>query len=110
MDAIWTIEHRLWLDGADAYGEHMAPECIMAVGPMGLLQGEAIVEGLRGAPRWSSVTMDNRTEATLGNVLVIGYVAEGRRDGAEPYRALCTSSYAQTTTGWKIVQHQQTPI
>ena len=111
MDDIWTTERRLWLDGADAYAELMAPHCVMAFGPMGVLQDGAIIDSLRKAPRWSDVTMQDRVLAQPNeSVAVLAYAAEGRRDGAEPYRALCTSTYIRMGDTWRIAQHQQTPL
>jgi hypothetical protein len=30
------------------------------------------------------------------------------RDGAEPYRCYCTSTYRVDAKQWKLIQHQQT--
>ncbi len=111
MDELWTTEHRLWLDGAGAYGELMAPRCVMAFGPMGILEDDAIVESLRGAPRWTQVEMADQVLAQpTPDVAVLAYRAQARRDGAEPYAALCTSTYLRIGEGWRIAQHQQTPL
>jgi hypothetical protein len=40
--------------------------------------------------------------------MVLGYGADGRRDGAEPYLAFCASTYRRDLETWKLIQHQQT--
>jgi hypothetical protein len=111
MDDLWTIEHRLWLDGAEAYGELLAPRCVMAFGPMGILEDRAIVESLRGVPRWTTVEMAGQVLAQpTPDIAVLAYRAQARRDGAEPYAALCTSTYLRIGGRWRIAQHQQTPL
>lgn len=42
------------------------------------------------------------------DVAVLAYRANGRRDGAEPYQAICTSVLLRTAKGWQTVQHRQT--
>ena len=111
MDDIWKMERRLWLEGIEAYADLMAPECVMAFGPMGVLEGQAIIDSLRDAPRWSDVVMSAQVlKHPSGDVAVLAYQAEGNRDAASPYRALCTSTYLRLDSGWRIVQHQQTPL
>jgi len=110
MDPIWTTERRLWLEGADAYADLMAPRCIMAFAAMGVLEDAAIVESLRGAPRWAAINMTQQVMAEPAeDVIILAYTAQARRDGAEPYSALCTSTYLRLDGQWRIAQHQQTP-
>lgn len=105
----WKMEERLWLDGVTAYAEILDPKCLMAFPGMGVLQVDGILEGLEGAARWASVTMTDRTISRAGDaVVVLGYTAEGQREGAQPYRCFCTSTYRAVGEGWKLVQHQQT--
>ena len=53
-----------------------------------------IFESLRGAPRRASVeTTDRAIGRPSDAVVVLGYTAEGCRDGAASYRCLCTSTY-----------------
>ena len=107
----WDLELRLWLEGADAFADSMAHEAIMAFGPTGILANGEIVESLRSAPRWSEIDMTEKMQSRpLAGVSVLGYRARARRDGAEPYEALCTSTYVLVDGYWWIIQHQQTPI
>jgi hypothetical protein len=111
MDDIWNTEHRLWLEGADAYADLIASQCVMAFAPMGILRDGAIVDSLREAPRWSEVEMSDQVLAQPSDgAIVLAYRARARRDGAEPYTALCTSTYIRADGAWRIAQHQQTPL
>lgn len=111
MDDIWSIERRLWLEGAEAYDECMAPDCVMAFAGIGVLRGPAILESLREAPRWQDVVVSEQVEARpTDEAAVIAYVAEASRGEGKPYRALCTSTYVLADQRWTIAQHQQTPI
>lgn len=112
MHEVWRIERSLWLDGPSAYEAHLADECIMAFGPMGILKRQEIIASLNGAPRWTTVDMTRTTLVTPGDsiAIVIAYQAEAHRDGSTPYRALCTSTYLVLGGVVKLAQHQQTPL
>ena len=43
-------------------------------------------------------------------LIVLAYRACGRREGAEPYQAWCSSSYRLVDGRWRLFQHQQTPV
>ncbi|WMT92694.1 nuclear transport factor 2 family protein [Pelagibacterium sp. H642] len=105
----WKTEIRLWLEGISAYDELLDPSCLMAFPGIGVLNVPAIIEGLKGAPRWTDVKMSDRVITRAGDaVVVLGYTAEGKRENAHPYRCFCTSTYRAEGLHWKLVQHQQT--
>ena len=105
----WALEERFWLEGSGVYDALLDPECLMAFPGMGVMRAADILDSLKGVPRWSSVEMAGRMIGRPGDaVLVLGYAAEGRRDGAIPYRCLCTSTYRRDGASWRLVQHQQT--
>lgn len=105
----WKSEQRLWLEGISAYEELLDPCCLMVFPRMGVLDVSAVIEGLKGAPRWTDVKMSNRVVSRAGDaVVVLGYTAEGRREKGHPYRCFCTSTYRLEGRSWKLVQHQQT--
>lgn len=105
----WALEERLWLGGPEAYDGLLDPTCLMAFPGMGVMRAADVLDSLRDAPRWASVAMTDRTVGRAGgDVLVLGYTAEGRRDGAAPYRCFCTSTYRRDGSAWRLVQHQQT--
>ncbi|MGV8830725.1 MAG: DUF4440 domain-containing protein [Devosia sp.] len=108
---LWNIERSLWLQGVDAWEQHLANCCIMAFGPTGAMQNTQIIESLRAAPRWLDVTMSEiQLIRPAADVAVLAYRALAQRDGAAPYEALCTSTYVGAAGTWQIAQHQQTPL
>lgn len=111
MADIWNSERRLWLEGTGAYEELMASDCVMAFGPMGAMGRDEVLESLREAPRWTDVVMTDKAKAVPAeNVAVIAYHVRSKRPGAEPYEALCTSTYVRIDGQWMIAQHQQTSV
>ncbi|WP_376089685.1 DUF4440 domain-containing protein [Roseomonas sp. CCTCC AB2023176] len=107
---MWRAEEALWTGGPDAYAQSMDPVAVKAFPGAGILDGPAIAEAIAAAPRWASVTMAGRVLARPAKGLVVlGYTAEGRRDGAAPYRAACTSTWREGLDGWRLVQHAQPP-
>lgn len=108
---VWELERRLWLEGEDAYDALMSADCIMAFPPpVGILSGATIKDSLENAPRWSAVEVMEQTAVYPDETTVIlAYRAESCR-GEETYHAYCTSTYRRLEDGWRIVQHQQTPI
>lgn len=107
--AAWRLEERFWLEGSTVYDTLLDPECLMAFPGMGVMRAADVLDSLKSASRWASVAMTDRTIGRPGDaVLVLGYKAAGRRDGAEPYTAFCTSTYRRDEGTWKLVQHQQT--
>jgi uncharacterized membrane protein len=106
----WALEERFWTGRAPAFDKLLDPACLMAFPGMGVMRAADVLESLAGAPRWASVEMTDRALGRAGaGVVVLGYAAEGRREGAAPYRCLCTSTYRSDGGAWKLVQHQQTP-
>ncbi len=107
----WDVERRLWLGGAEAFRAWVAADCLMVFpDPAGILTGPAIVDGLAAAPRWERVGFaDQALRRTDDAVAVLAYRAEAVRPGGDPYRALCSSTYAHAAGAWWLVQHQQTP-
>ena len=93
---MWKTEQGFWLDGPAFYEANMAPEALMVFpAPVGILKGPAILEGLRGAPRWQSVVLSEKHLVSLGDTMALAYHATAKRDGAEPYAAHCSSTYVR---------------
>lgn len=108
-DVAWRLEERFWLEGTTVYDTLLDPECLMAFPGMGVMRAAELLDSLKGAKRWTSIEMTERALGRPGDaVLVLGYTALGRRDGAAPYLAFCTSTYRRDQGMWKLVQHQQT--
>lgn len=110
FEEIWEMERGFWLEGPDFHAAHMAAGAVMVFpAPAGILAGPAILAGLREGPRWREVAFSERTEAALGGAAVLAYRATGAREGAGPYRALCSSTYVRAEGAWRLLCHQQTP-
>jgi hypothetical protein len=110
-DEAWRLEAGFWTGDIQHYAEALDASAVMAFpAPVGVLAGRAIIDSLKGAPRWLAIDM---TECVVGHpgadLMVLGYRAEGRREG-QTYRAYCTSTYRRDGDAWKLAQHQQTPI
>jgi hypothetical protein len=105
------MEERFWLDGAEAARTRIADDAVMIFPyPTGILQGEATLEGMKGAPRWRTVRMDDRVFTRRGDVAVLAYRVSAEREGDPIYRALCASTYVDDGGTWRLVSHQQTPL
>jgi hypothetical protein len=111
-DEIWSLEEGFWTAGPEHYETAMHPDCVMAFqAPVGIISGSRIVEALEGMPRWQAVSMKERQAAwPSAETVVIAYEASGERGRSSPYRAYCTSTYVRTADGWRLIQHQQTPL
>lgn len=110
-DQAWEIENRLWTGGIQAYEDHMAKDCVMVFpAPVGILDYYAVIEALKDAPRWDDVQFNRKLASACGNdILTLAYLGRGLK-GTEQYEAFCSSTYHRFSEGWKIIQHQQTPI
>jgi hypothetical protein len=111
MDDLWNNERRLWQEGVGAYEELMAPECVMAFGPTGIMDRSQIIDSMSDTPRWSGVDMTDTTQTRpADDVSIIAYYALATRPGNEPYEAICTSTYVAIEGLWKLAQHQQSAV
>ena len=107
-DTLWQIERRLWLEGAGAFEELIAQECLM-VFAQGVMDRNMAKSGIEQAPRWDTIAMSSQHIARPGrNLVVLGYRADARRTGEAPYQAFCSSTYHDDHGDWRLVQHQQT--
>ncbi|NBC88848.1 MAG: DUF4440 domain-containing protein [Alphaproteobacteria bacterium] len=110
-DAVWRLERRLWVDGGAAYPEIVAPEAIMAFPGMGFMSGTDATRAMEGMEGWQSVAMEEpRAEAPAEGLALLFYRGEGVRPDGSTYAAYCTSTYCAADGGWRLVQHQQTPV
>jgi hypothetical protein len=108
-EQVWRLEERLWLEGASFYEEVLDAACLMAFPGIGVLRIADILDIVKAAQRWESVTMTHRALSRAGDgVIVLGYAAEGHRPDAEHYHCFCTSTYRYDGGRLRLVQHQQT--
>lgn len=108
--SLWELERRLWLEGVAVYETAMNDSCLMALPGMGVVKAPDILRGLKDAPRWHVVRMEERTTAKpAANIVVLAYRAHAEREDQRPYNCLCTSTYLLSGAQWTLIQHQQTP-
>lgn len=68
------LERGFWLEGACFFRAHMAEGAVMVFPPpVGLLQGEAILQALEGVPRWRSLEMTGCREIRHGDTAALAY-------------------------------------
>ncbi|MFT4151878.1 MAG: DUF4440 domain-containing protein [Paracoccaceae bacterium] len=108
-DDHWNRERRLWTGGVPDYLRLMDDLCLMALPEKGILAPGPILAAVETAPRWSAVSFEERTVSETDGMAILGYIARAER-GTGDYRALCTSVWLRRVDGWRIVQHQQSPI
>ena len=107
-ETLWQMEEDFWLRGADFFERAMAPDALMVFpAPVGVLNGGAVLESLRGVPRWSSCTFEDKAEAEAGDAAALVYKVCAMREGAAPYHAICTSTYVRSGETWLLLAHQQ---
>lgn len=109
---VWEFETGLWTGDADHYRQSVDDDCLMVLpAPPFVFDGEAAIKAVADTPRWDSVTLsDQRISRPQDGLIVVAYGVEAQRDGSEPYRAHCTSTYRRLShEEWRVVQHQQTP-
>lgn len=110
-EELWKLEEAFWTGGEDHYQSALDPACLMVFPGVGPLTASAALEGLKSAPRWKSVGMDDRRLTRPSEeVATLAYRARGEREGAAPYEAWCSSSYRRDGERWLLFQHQQTPV
>ncbi len=107
---LWELEERFWLDGAETFRKKLSDDAVMVFPyPAGILQGNAIIEGLGSAPRWRSVVMSDRVFRRRGETALLAYRASAEREGEPMLEALCASTYLNDGGEWRLISHQQTP-
>ena len=108
---LWELEERFWLDGAEAYRKRLVSDAVMVFPyPAGILQGDAIIDGVESAPRWRSVVMSDRVFRRRGDTALLAYRASAEREGDPICEMLCASTYLNDGGEWRLISHQQTPV
>jgi hypothetical protein len=108
VDQLWELERRFWLEGIPVYEAHLHEDARMIFPGTGILDRPAILDSVRGGPRWDHVDMCNRQLADAGDVVLLAYVAIARRGDSQPYRAFCGSAYIRKPPAARMISHQQT--
>jgi Domain of unknown function (DUF4440) len=110
-DDIWQLETAFWTANPDEVRHALDPHCLMGFpSPAGIVAGDQIISSMRAAPRWRTVAMvEKYLQQPAADLVVLAYFVSARRNGGGAYTAYCTSTYRQDQSGWKLIQHQQTP-
>ena len=109
---VWNFEHSLWVASPDDYRAKVDGDCQMVLPhPPYVLSGQAAIQAVIDTPRWDTVELtERRVSRPQEGLIVVGYRAEAKGAGAQPYTAYCTSTYRRLEQDhWVVVQHQQTP-
>lgn len=110
MQELWEIERSLWLLGSAEMARHLAEGCVLALPGMGIISRVSAIAGMETRPRWAAVEMTGRRAFATDEVVVLGYHAQARRSAEPDYKALVTSCWHRSAEGWRIIQHQHTPL
>lgn len=108
-----ALERKFWQGDATFYADNLSADALMAFPePVGVLTRSRIVDSLRGAPRWSTVTFEQTEFRELDeDTALLVYTARARRPG-EPrdYVAIASSIYVRRDGRLQLAFHQQTPL
>lgn len=109
---LWQLERRLWSGGADIYRQNLHRYCLMVFAPpAGVMTREMIIRSVESAPRWKDVAITNENVVMpRGDVAVLGYDVWARREGGDPYSAVCSSTWLEEGGLWMLIQHQQAAV
>jgi hypothetical protein len=109
--ALWDLETRFWQGDERFYDAALAPAALMVFpDPTGILDRDAILASIRGAPRWTQVDMTaRRVVRPHADVAIAAYRFSARQDDDHAYRGWASSSYTRTDGVWSMSHHQQTP-
>lgn len=110
-DQIWEFEQRLWTGPAEAYEEQVSEQVLMALPAEPFLYDHRqAIEAVKDTPRWDSAEfVEKNVERPADGMIVLSYRVEAKRSESD-YHALCTSTIRDTGDGWRVIQHQQTPL
>ena len=112
QDALWELEKRFWLDGADFYEARLADGAVMVLPyPALLMERDRAIEAISQGPRWTQVEFSQTGLQQRGRAAVLSYRATAWREGDEaPYHAICASTYVDDPgDGWLMMSHSQQP-
>lgn len=92
------------------YGAILADDAQMLF-PRGMrLVGKGEILETMGGPPWASFEISDTQVVDLSETAqTITYKVVAQRQGADPYRALISSTYAVRSGEWRLVVHQHTP-
>jgi hypothetical protein len=114
-DFLVDLEHKGWQalsgpNGAEFYDAFLADEAMMVL-PFGIMDRDACVEAMTGAPPWDSYELSDMSVVVLSDEsAMVVYNATAQREGHPQYRAVMSTTYVLREDEWLIAFHQQTPL
>lgn len=95
--------------GGAFYGELMSDDGLMILVNGFVLDRNAVVESLDGAPAWDSYELSDERVVPLGtDAAALVYRAVAQRDGEAPFEAIMTSVYHLVGGELRLEVYQQT--
>ena len=95
--------------GGAFYGELMSDDGLMILVNGFVLDRNAVVESLDGAPAWDSYELSDERVGPLGpDAAALVYRAVAQRDGEAPFEAIMTSVYHLVGGELRLAVYQQT--
>src|SRR4051812_13254448 len=108
---VWDCERQLWLDSDKFYKEHVAPDAVLVLPIVGIVDRAAGLAWARKAPRWTDVAFSNRIFSYAAETAVLAYEAHAEAAKiAHTYSACCSSTYVRVRESWMLVAHQQSAL
>jgi hypothetical protein len=108
---VWDCERRFWLESGNFYKEHVAPDAVLVLPVVGIVNRAAGLAWARRAPRWTQVEFSNRISSVAAETAVLAYEAHAEAAKcAHPYYACCSSTYIRVREAWMLVAHQQNAL
>lgn len=114
LTTLLEVEHAGWRAlcaqrGGAYYGNLMTPDGLMILVDGSILDRDAVVASLDGAPGWDDYVLTEPHALDLGrDVAALVYRAEARRAGQEPFTAEMASTYRFLDGVPRLVLYQQT--
>lgn len=95
--------------GGAFYGELMSDDGLMILVNGFVLDRNAVVESLDGAPAWDSYELSDERVVPFGtDAAALVYRAVAQRDGEAPFEAIMTSVYHLVGGELRLAVYQQT--
>lgn len=114
LDRLLDLEHRGWdalctSRGGEHYGRLMTHDGLMVLVNGAVLDRDAVVASLDGAPPWSSYTLTDERVVPVGDgAAALVYRARALRDGEAPFDATMASTYRLVDGEARLALYQQT--
>jgi hypothetical protein len=108
---VWECERRFWLDRGNFYKAHVAPDAVLVLPTVGVVDRAAGLAWARKSPPWTYVEFSNRIFSCAAQTAVLAYEAHAEATKvAHTYSACCSSTYVRVRESWMLVAHQQSAL